>query len=223
MSESRKYFDQYLQRLKNPTPDLLASEDPSLKEFREMWIRIMESGIFFKGGLKGKKLPVSGPPQYYVHQILELEKLVKGIALSLWAFKTQDIEVIKRKAADSFDRLIGAFDEVAPYAQEFAMVQERVIHNRQAESEKWKNQALKTLENTSFDYQHYWKINGPKIARFIAALILYNSPDASDWTIAARVNELFYAFGKTKVNFETLRKVVAKLRKQTSIQPGLSS
>jgi hypothetical protein len=216
MSESQKYFDHYLQSLKNPTADLLASEDPSLKEFRQIWIRIMESGIFVKGGLKGKKLPVAGPPQYYVHQILELEKLVKGIALSLWAFKTEDIEAFKRKATGSFDRLIEAFDEVAPYAQEFAKIQERVIHNRQAELGKWKTQALITLENTSFDYQYYWKINGPKVAKFIAALILYNSPDASDWTIADRVNELFYAFGKTKVNFETLRKAVAKLRKQTS-------
>jgi hypothetical protein len=38
---------------------------------------ILESGIFRKGGLKGKKLSVSGPPDYLVYPILDLKDLIE--------------------------------------------------------------------------------------------------------------------------------------------------
>ena len=115
-------FYQLLVRLKNDEP-VYTSEPEHISALRRpkptpqlrSWaIRIMESPMFYKGGLRGKKLPVAGKIEYKSIPIQDLESLVMLLASDLDRHATGKLGRVALKAP--YDRVLKDFDEIISLA-----------------------------------------------------------------------------------------------------------
>jgi hypothetical protein len=223
---SEEAFDQLLADLKNPrlesplTPTHYLEElGVSDEEFRQTCIKITTSGIFYKGALKGKKLPVSGPPDYKIYEITNLRHFVRFIAVYLWEWG--GIEYTFEEIADLFDTLLNIFDRIAPFAQSIAKIKEkRIYEDIGPELKKWRNLVLAHFASCQAETcgQSNQSINPDKYAaECIADHILRWVPEAPNWTIAERVNDLLRTMGRGEMNFETLRKYIDRERRKINV------
>jgi hypothetical protein len=115
-------FNQLLARLKKDEP-IYTGEPGHISAFirpaptprlRAWAIKIMESPMFYQGGLRGKRLPVAGKPRYKVLPIAELESLVMLLAEDLEKHRTGKLGRIDLKA--HFDKLLKDFDALISLA-----------------------------------------------------------------------------------------------------------
>jgi hypothetical protein len=79
-AEGLKEYESY-------TPDEEYFEDLRMSQLSPYSVKIMESGIFYKGGLKGKKLAVAGPPDYQFFPISNLDKLIEILSMDIKTIK----------------------------------------------------------------------------------------------------------------------------------------
>jgi hypothetical protein len=115
-------FSQLLDRLKNDEPvyttepeHLSALRRPApTPQLRSWAIRIMESPMFYKGGLRGKKLPVAGKIEYKSIPIQDLESLVMLQASDLARHATGKLGRVDLKVP--YDRVLKDFDEIISLA-----------------------------------------------------------------------------------------------------------
>jgi hypothetical protein len=115
-------FSQLLDRLKNDEP--VYTKEPEhisalrrpvpTPQLRSWAIRVMESPMFYKGGLRGKKLPVAGKIEYKSIPIQDLESLVMLLASDLDRHATGKLGRVALKAP--YDRLLKDFDEIISLA-----------------------------------------------------------------------------------------------------------
>lgn len=128
-------FYQLLVRLKNDEP-VYTSEPEHLSALRRpkptprlrSWaVRIMESPLFHKGGLRGKKLPVAGKTEYKSLPISDLEGLVMLLASDLDRNEAGKLGRIPLKM--HFGKVLNDFDEIISlaYAASDYLVKQRIL------------------------------------------------------------------------------------------------
>jgi hypothetical protein len=181
-------------REENPLRDLIAQTQ----------IKVMESGIFHEGGLKGK--------------ILEQTQLGQVISRMVWPISNLrelliDLTVIMGTSGDPekktkelisryFDDLLKAFITPAALAR-LGGVRKGTIEKKKNEMMSWKEKIIKKIP----------KIKEETALKIAETLIAHLSPKTPDLTIAERTNELLAAFGKKETDVQTLRKKIAKIRR----------
>ncbi len=128
-------FTQLLARLKGDEP-VYTGEPSHISAFirpeptprlRARAIQIMESPMFYRGGLRGRKLPVAGKPRDKVLPISDLESLVMLLAEDLEKHQTGKLGVVDLKA--HFQRLLKDFEELLSlaYAASDYLVKQRIV------------------------------------------------------------------------------------------------
>jgi hypothetical protein len=128
-------FTQLLARLKGDEP-VYTGEPSHISAFirpeptpqlRARAIQIMESPMFYQGGLRGKKLPVAGKPRFKVLPVPDLESLVMLLAEDLEKHQTGKLGVTDLKA--HFKRLLKDFEELLSPAYEVSdyLVKQRIV------------------------------------------------------------------------------------------------
>lgn len=115
-------FNQLLTRLKDNEP-VYTSEPEHISavrrpkptpQLRSWAIRIMESPMFYKGGLRGKHLPVAGKREYKFIPIQDLESLVMLLAVDLEKNEAGKLGRIPLKM--HFGKALKNFDEILSLA-----------------------------------------------------------------------------------------------------------
>ena len=180
----------------NPTPDTIKDV------YGPNQIKVMESGIFYKGGLKGKALTLAGKRSYKVWPILDLKELTVKLGLAMTMKDDMATKAVVDTVSGYFDNLLNALAQAAPLAR-LGKVRQEAIKQTKAVIEGWKDKTIKNIQIPS-------QMKQPDIIAGI--LIVHLPPGIPDLTIAARVNDLLGAFGLEKVETDTLRRKIAKLR-----------
>jgi hypothetical protein len=180
----------------NPTPDTIKDV------YGPNQIKVMESGIFYKGGLKGKALTLAGKRSYKVWPILDLKELTVKLGLAMTMKEDMATQAVVDTVSGYFDNLLNALAQAAPLAR-LGKVRQEAIKQTKAVIEGWKDKTIKNIQIPS-------QMKQPDIIAGI--LIVHLPPGIPDLTIAARVNDLLGAFGLEKVETDTLRRKIAKLR-----------
>jgi hypothetical protein len=203
MPDPQKIFDQLLECLKHPTPEQLASELDVQKELREFSIKIMESGIFHKGGLKGKKLAVSGPPDFRHYKILNLEILVNILSQNIRRREEGNYPVLYE---GDFNRLLkklaeceGELEKMEEYTGKTVLQDLRSIRTKLIARQ---NNILKKANPGS-------KTSLAMI--FLCEMSLF-VPKSPALNIAERANELLKVLGKKSVSKRTLTDQISRLK-----------
>ncbi|MBU4232576.1 MAG: hypothetical protein L6277_02220 [Desulfobacterales bacterium] len=122
MMNPKEMFSQLLDRLKNDEPvyttepeHISALRRPApTPQLRSWAIRIMESPMFYKGGLRGKKLPVAGKIEYKSIPIQDLESLVMLLASDLDRHASGKLGRVVLKTP--YDRVLKDLDEIISLA-----------------------------------------------------------------------------------------------------------
>jgi hypothetical protein len=191
---------QFLYRESDPFKDLIIKNK----------IKIMESGIFYKGGLKGKILKQTQLGTVIDYKVLHVSTMpnlldkLNFIMISSAEFKKE--EIVRQFISEYFNNLLNAFDEVAPIARR-AGVRKRTIEKIREELAGWDEKAINKIPAFK-----------KKIAMEIAETLIAHLPSRTpDLTIAARTKELLAAFGKEGMAIRTLTGKIAKLRGDQSV------
>jgi hypothetical protein len=177
--------------------------DPSTEPLIRNLIKIMESGIFHKGGLKGKIIQQSQSGQVFKYQVWPISNLVELLTelTSIMKVLAGPEKKVKELVSGYFDNLLKAFVTPAALAR-LGGVRKETIEKMKKELAGWKEKTNKKIPKFK-----------EKIALEIAeTLIAHLPPKTPDLTIAERANELLAAFGKEGTKVETLRKMIAKKR-----------
>jgi hypothetical protein len=200
------YLKEYLNRPTNYLADPLNyrennPEKDSLYQ-TQIKIKIMESGIFYEGGLKGKILLQTHSGQVRnrkVWPISNLHDLLSELT-SVMTFATEGEEEVRGYVSADFDDLLIAFDRVAPLAR-LGGIKKLTLEKRKQELEGWKE---KTISKISISKKQI----APTIAEI---LITHLPPKTPDLTIAERIKELMAAFNQESRKIRTLTDMVAKI------------
>jgi hypothetical protein len=135
LEDPEENFIQLRRRLKDNEP-VYTSEPEQLSALRRpeptprlrSWaIKIMESPMFYKGGLRGKNLPVAGKRQYKFLPIADLESLVMLLAADLDKHATGKLGRICLKV--HLGKVLNDFEEIislAFFASDF-LVKKRIL------------------------------------------------------------------------------------------------
>lgn len=187
--------------------DLLTAckESPDKSIEHENLLKVMESGIFYKGGLKGKVLLQTQQGrviEWQVWPILNLRELLLKLT-SVITVETEPEKIVKEFVSGYFDNLLKAFDSAAPLA--------RLGGVRKSSIDKTKKVLLNWKEDTIQKIPTFPKTAPNEIAEILLAHLPSNTPQL---TIANRINELMGAFNQEGGKIETLRKMVADKRKK---------
>jgi hypothetical protein len=194
------------------------------REGAERSIRIMQSGIFHKGGLKGKKLTVSGPPNYLVYPIFHLKILIDFLSGDFGQFEFYDgREKEFLKIEKDFDYLIREFDRkfdrISPYLKEYKITKGSEIKLRN-QLVAWKEKLLKKKNDKGPRIVLGKAYYPPKhsIEIYITYRLASFVPDAPALTITNRANDLLEYLGKKRGNSRTLRSIVADHKRYLNLQ-----
>ena len=114
-------FNNLLSRLQNNEPVYTGEPEhvsavirpAPTPQLRAWAIKITESPMFYRGGLRGRKLPVAGKPRDKVLPISDLESLVMLLAADLEKHQAGELGVMDLRF--HFDRVLADFEEVIPY------------------------------------------------------------------------------------------------------------
>jgi hypothetical protein len=177
--------------------------DPHTELLIRNQIKIMESGIFHEGGLKGRILKKTISGRVLKSQVWAIsnlwELLVKLTAIMKVSAEPE--RKVKDLVSGYFDNLLKAFVTPAALAR-LGGVGKKDIEKAKKELAGWKEKTIKNIPKFK-----------EKIALEIAEiLIAHLPPETPVLTIAERANELLAAFGKEGTKVETLRRNVAKMR-----------
>lgn len=170
---------------------------------RERSITIMESGIFHKGGLKGKKLTKAGPPDFIAYQIDNIYNFITWTAFGLQvSFQGED--EIRELMDKAFNDILEPFEAAAPIMILIGGVQNKSVDTVRNTLKKWK---AKTL--TKLIEREKWMAEKGKSAKLFGSgqfkHFSSHIPDAPPNLIATRISELLKLFGK-EISAETLRR-----------------
>ena len=92
---------------------------------QDVYKKVRESGIFHKGGLKGKKFAKTGPIDFQVWSISDLEALIGELAEKIVGFNQGiRLEAFQDELNNRIDSLIEAFDRAIPVLYGFGKVNE---------------------------------------------------------------------------------------------------
>ncbi len=170
---------------------------------RERAITIMESGIFHKGGLKGKKLAKAGPPGYKTYPIDNIYKFITWIAYGLQMTDRGEDDL--RKMMDkAFNDIFKPFDAVAPIVVLIGRVRSESIDAVKKTLMEWKEKT----SNKLVAREKKMAETGKSDKLFASGQFEHftrHIPDAPPNLIATRVSELLYIAGKKSFP-ETLRR-----------------
>jgi len=190
---------------------------------QDIYNKVRDSGIFHKGGLKGKKLAKTGPIDFQVWAISDLEELIDDLAKKIVGFS----QWIKLKAFQDdlnsrIDSLIEAFDQAYPVLYGFGNVNDGHLQEIRDKIVEWINRAKVGISNHDPHIPIliddptnplFYLASDKKIENDIAyTLIKYISDEVPDLTVAHRVNNLLAIFGKPQAKIETLRKTIRDYR-----------
>lgn len=166
-------------------------------------IKIMESGIFHNGGLKGKILQQTQLGRVLKYKVWPISNLAELLAklTSVMTVSAEPDKNVKEFVSGYFDNLLKAFDKAAPIAR-LGGIRKPTIGKMRKELEGWKERTIKKIPT-------FKKETALEIAE---TLIMHLPPKTPDLTIAERANELLAAFGKKGTDVQALRKKVAKKR-----------
>jgi hypothetical protein len=187
-------------------PELTVSKESPYKSIEyDNLIKVMESGIFYKGGLKGKILLQTHSGQVKdrkVWPISNLKELLVKLA-ALMVATTDPEKNVKEFVSGYFENLLKAFDTPAALA--------RLGGIRKSSIDKTKQDLLNWKEKTIHKIPTFPKTAPNEIAEILLAHLPTKTPDL---TIAERIKELMAAFNQESGKIQTLRKMVAKMRKK---------
>jgi hypothetical protein len=165
----------------------------------------MESGIFYKGGVKGRIISKTITGKVINQKTWDISNL-KELLFKLTAVMgaTTDPEKnVKEFVSGYFENLLQAFDRAAPLA--------RLGGVRKSSIDKTKKVLLTWKEDTIKKIPTFPKTAPNEIAEILLAHLPPNTPHL---TIADRIEELMAAFNQEGGKIETLRKMVADKRKK---------
>jgi hypothetical protein len=216
------FFKDYLNRPTTPVsngsfrnylgyPFLYREQDPYKDFLFQVEIKIMESGIFHKGGVKGKVLPVSGRGIHYkVWPISNLGELLASLT-STMTVSAEPEKNVREFVSDCFDNLLMAFDKASPIAR-LGGIRKPTIEKIKRELAGWKNKTISRIPKFN-----QYKDKGRIALKIAETLIAHLPPKTPDSIIAERTNELLTAFGKEGMAIRTLTGKIAKLRGNQSV------
>jgi len=178
-------------------------QDPFTDLVFQNQIKVMESGIFHNGGLKGKILQQTQLGRVISYKVWPISNLPELLAklTSVMTVSAEPEKNVKELVSGYFDNLLKAFVTPAALAR-LGGVRKETIGKMKKELEGWKEKTVKKIPA-------FKKENALKIAE---TLIAHLPPKTPDLTIAERANELLAAFGKKETDVQTLRKKIAKKR-----------
>jgi len=194
--------------LRNYYADLLnyRENDPERDSLYRTQLKILESGIFFKGGLKGKILLQTQSGQVKDRKVWPISNL-KELLVKLTAVMgtTTDPEKnVKDFVSGYFENLLKAFDRAAPLA--------RLGGVRKSSIDKTKKVLLNWKEDTIKKIPAFPKTAPNEIAEILLAHL---PPQTPVLTIAERIKELLAAFNQESRKIRTLTNMVADKRKNS--------
>ena len=183
----------------------LRENSPEKDSLYQTQIKIMESGIFYKGGLKGKvllKTTKGRVIQWRVWSISNLGELLSKLT-AVMTVATESEKKVKEYISGCFDSLLKAFDGVFPLAR-LGGVRKLTLEKMEKELEGWKKKTINKIPTSK-------KKIAPEIAE---TLIAHLPPKTPDLTIAERIKELMAAFNQESGKIRTLTKMIADKRKK---------
>lgn len=230
MTDPQTLFNQLLEAYKNAIEDYdealtlyREGKAPRPKWFplmhNESYIKIMESGIFHKGCLKGKKLTVSGPPDYLTYPILDLEKLIGHLSYSFSRFNFYDRKIsVRERLERDFDILLRLFDKIMPYLKEYKIAKGSEIKVKN-QLIIWRNKLIKKFnDNVPLIYgEEVFHPPEYSLEDYIADCLAWFVPEAPALRLAKRTNDLLHYMGKNRVNERTLRHFISRQKKRHSL------
>jgi hypothetical protein len=170
---------------------------------RERAITIMESGIFHKGGLKGKKLAKAGHPDFITYPIDNLYNFIIGIAFGLQLMDRGE-EDLRKLIDEAFNDIFKLFEAAAPIVILIGGVRRKSVDAVRKTLNEWKEKTSNRLVEREKEMAE----KGKSDKLFASGQFKHftrHIPDASPNLIATRVSELLYLFGK-EISPETLRR-----------------
>jgi hypothetical protein len=190
---------------------------------QDIYNKVRESGIFHKGGLKGKKLAKTGPIDFQVWSISDLDSLIWQLVESIGGFSQEiRLEPFQDELNNRIDSLLEAFDRASPVLYGFGKVNEGHLQEIREKIGKWINKAKAGISNHDIHIPVliadpgnplFYCAPDKKIENDIAyTLIKYIPDNVPDLTVAHRVNDLLVTFGKPQAKIETLRKIIGDYR-----------
>jgi hypothetical protein len=210
MTDPETSFHDFLLKVLETDPEIAFNgllravrEYPDKAAEHDCLLRVMESGIFYKGGLKGKILLQTQSGKVKDRKVWPISNL-KELLLKLTAVMgaTTDPEKnVKEFVSGYFANLLKAFDRAAPLA--------RLGGVRKSSIDKTKKVLLTWKEDTIKKIPTFPKTATNEIAEILLAHL---PPKTPDLTIAERIKELMAAFNQEGGKIQTLRKMVAKMR-----------
>lgn len=213
LNSRKRYFNKPIKpetedgSLRNYLADTLLyrENNPELDSIYQNQIKIMESGIFYKGGLKGKVLlqtQLGRVTEWQVWPISNLDELLSKLTVTMIA-ATEHEKTMKEHVSGKLDNLLIAFDGAAPIL--------RWVGVRKSSRDKMKQDLLNWNKKPIPKKFTFPKTTPNKIAKILLA---YLPPKTPDLTIANRINELMAAFNQEESKIETLRRKVGDMRKK---------
>jgi hypothetical protein len=177
--------------------------DPHTELLIRNLIKIMESGIFREGGLKGKIIQQTQLGRVDKNKVWPISNLVELLTelTAIMKVSAEPEKNIKKLVSGYFDNLLKAFVTPAALAR-LGGVRKETIEKTKKELTGWKEKTIKRIP----------KIKEEISLEIAEALIAHIPPKTPDLTIAERANELLAAFGKKGIEVDTLRKKIAKKR-----------
>jgi len=190
---------------------------------QDIYNKVRDSGIFHEEGLKGKKLAKTGPIDFQVWSISDLDSLILELVQIIVGFSQRiELEAFQDELNNRIDSLIEAFDRASPVLYGFGKVNEGNLQELRDKIVKWINRSKAGISNhdphipiliADPGNPLFYCASDKKIENDIAyTLIKYIPDDVPDLTVAHRVNDLLATFGKPQAKIETLRKTIRNHR-----------
>lgn len=188
------------------------SLSPNIPEAnRQRAITIMESSIFHKGGLKGRRLAKAGPPDFVTYPIEGLYDFIIGIVIGLQV-TDQGEDEIRELIDKEFQNILSPFNAVVPLVIFLGGAQKRSVYNVRNTLKEWKEKTFTKLVKRVKEMAE----KGKNVKLFASGLMKHftsHVPDAPRNLRATRISELLRLFSK-EISRETLRRK-KEIRKTT--------
>jgi hypothetical protein len=202
LTKAEQHLEEYRQELLNPSQPLSQWEET----MRQLALSIIDSGIFCKGELKGKKLPSKGrKAQYKTFPVDNLGHLVKLLVDNCLETTPEPVDV--EEALEDFDN---SFKLIA-HSVHHAGVSWREIKKVWKE---WREKLAIKIQSGSHPWWWYGKGEPeeeprPLFERLFPTL-LFAAPKAPHARIAEWVNTILKALGERPVSDRTIRKYISE-------------
>ncbi len=202
-TEHEQLFEEYRQHLLDPLPAGLKYTDCEQKRLA-LTLAIMDSGIFWRGQLKGRKLSTVGPVRYQTYPLEDIQHFLSLLVEDY--FESQPEQVEFEEVMRIFERDLRTIADAVIYAGA-PRRQVNKIHNNWLEI---------FAEKVRKDGPPWWWFKGyeseeeiPPFHESLFGTLIFAAPNAPRYRIAKWVNSILKAFGKQPIKDRTLRNQIS--------------